>query len=612
MKIIKILFLGIVLVLFNLAYLCAAESPDTIRIKSDLAQPGSTLDLEIYLSIRGESYGGFVFVLQGLPAGLTTAGEDWFTWTEDYGQPLVDRSLSPDVTYDFSVDEETGTTALTLTIVGVGIDDQAALGRIPADKSGLIATASFSVPADMEEGSYEIISPEGGLQILLDPTLDVSPDTPVLEADPVQIFNIPDDNTLQLDATLTALSGGTLSVPVSIANKDIVGSGSFAVDYPPSSLTTLSSVVAGARAGGMDFDFSIADATALAAVGDKRATVTFTGGEIPVGGLGELCTLEFTVASVGAGTEASVVLASAAMEDLASADLTVAASPQGTAEVTFTFADTLAVDVEPGKAEKGVPWEGSGVATIIDGQLHLPIRLKNSVSVQTIVFSITEGPAEQTGLLSLAAEQVMKLTPTADWVITAEDFDTYVRVVAYAASSAAAIPAGDDVIFHLLYDINLTAEEIPGIDDAGIDVDFALGGVVEVVDNSGAYIGIEKLGATATVDWRVPNSGEGVGPGASLPKAFALTQNHPNPFNPSTTINYQIPEDASNVSFTLNVYDIRGRVVKTLASGMKGAGFYSAFWDGTDSNGREVSSGVYFYRFTSSKYSATRKMILLK
>jgi len=610
MKIIKILFLGIVLVLFNLAYLCAAESPDTIRIQSDLAQPGSTLDLEIYLSIRGESYGGFVFLFQGLPAGVTPAGEDWFTWSADFGQPLVDRSLSPDVTYDFSVDEETGTTALTMTIVGVGIDDQAALGRIPADKSGLIATASFTVPEDTEEGNYEITSPEGGLQILLDPTLDMSPDVPVLEADPVQIFNIPDDNILQLDAALTALSGGTLSVPVSIANKDIVGSGSFAVDYPPSALT-LSSVVAGARAGGMSFDFSIADATALAAVGDKRATVTFTGGEIPVGGLGELCTLGFTVASVGAGAEASVVLASAAMKDAADADLTVAASPQGTAEVTFTFADTLAVDVEPGTAEKGVPWEGSGVATIIDGQLHLPIRLKNSVPVEVVRFYITEGPAEQTGLLSLAAEQVMKLTPTTDWVITVEDFDTYLQVAAYAATSAAAIPAGDDVIFHLLYNINLTAEEIPGVDDAGIDVDFTLAGV-EVVDDSDNFVGIEKLGATATVDWRVPNSGEGVGPGASLPKAFALTQNHPNPFNPSTTINYQIPEDASNVSFTLNVYDIRGRVVKTLASGMKGAGFYSAFWDGTDSNGREVSSGVYFYRFVSSKYSATRKMILLK
>ena len=147
--------------------------------------------------------------------------------------------------------------------------------------------------------------------------------------------------------------------------------------------------------------------------------------------------------------------------------------------------------------------------------------------------------------------------------------------------------------------------------DPGIDVSFALAGV-EVVNSTGELVGVEAVGATATIDWRVPASGESVGPGASLPKAFALAQNYPNPFNPSTTINYQIPEDAGNVSFTLSVYDIRGRLVKTLASGTKSAGSYTAFWDGTDSNGRQVSSGVYFYRFTSSKYSSTRKMILLK
>ena len=102
------------------------------------------------------------------------------------------------------------------------------------------------------------------------------------------------------------------------------------------------------------------------------------------------------------------------------------------------------------------------------------------------------------------------------------------------------------------------------------------------------------------------------GQGSTLPKAFALAQNMPNPFNPSTTISYQIPEGKGAVEFTLNVYDLRGRLLRTLASGVKGAGSYTAYWDGTTNNGQQVGSGIDFYRFVSSEFTQTRKMVLLK
>ena len=98
---------------------------------------------------------------------------------------------------------------------------------------------------------------------------------------------------------------------------------------------------------------------------------------------------------------------------------------------------------------------------------------------------------------------------------------------------------------------------------------------------------------------------------ASLPKAFALSQNAPNPFNPATTISYSVPEGAA-ATVDMKVYDIRGQLVRTLVNESKEAGSYTVFWDGTDESGRKVSSGVYFYRMRAGKFVQTRKMVLLK
>jgi FlgD Ig-like domain len=96
-----------------------------------------------------------------------------------------------------------------------------------------------------------------------------------------------------------------------------------------------------------------------------------------------------------------------------------------------------------------------------------------------------------------------------------------------------------------------------------------------------------------------------------LPKAFSLAQNMPNPFNPSTTITYSVPlSNAEHV--TLKVYDIRGKSVRTLVDRVVGPGMHSVFWHGDNDSGRQVGSGVYFYRLKAGKFSQTRKMVLLK
>lgn len=104
---------------------------------------------------------------------------------------------------------------------------------------------------------------------------------------------------------------------------------------------------------------------------------------------------------------------------------------------------------------------------------------------------------------------------------------------------------------------------------------------------------------------------EALSPKALLPKAFALGQNYPNPFNPSTTIAYDIAE-GNDVQVRLNIYNIRGQLVRTLVDESKSEGSYLVQWDGTTNNGQQVSSGVYFYRLQAGDFNQTRKMVILK
>jgi bacillolysin len=96
------------------------------------------------------------------------------------------------------------------------------------------------------------------------------------------------------------------------------------------------------------------------------------------------------------------------------------------------------------------------------------------------------------------------------------------------------------------------------------------------------------------------------------PSSFQLAQNHPNPFNPSTTIRYSVKR-ATNMR--LNIYDLRGALVRKLETGFKSAGAYTVEWDGRDVAGRQAASGVYIYQLETdapSRQRLSRKMVLLR
>jgi|GEM_PF-3288066 len=94
-----------------------------------------------------------------------------------------------------------------------------------------------------------------------------------------------------------------------------------------------------------------------------------------------------------------------------------------------------------------------------------------------------------------------------------------------------------------------------------------------------------------------------------LPQKFALYQNHPNPFNPVTTIRYDVPKDAH---VTIAVYNLLGQKVKTLVDMKLPAGSYTVTWNGRDESGRAMATGMYIYRMEAGNFVAVRKLLLLK
>jgi len=93
------------------------------------------------------------------------------------------------------------------------------------------------------------------------------------------------------------------------------------------------------------------------------------------------------------------------------------------------------------------------------------------------------------------------------------------------------------------------------------------------------------------------------------PDNFKLFQNYPNPFNSETIINYQLPFDCYVV---LKIYNILGREVKTLVNENKTAGYYSVKWDGTNTSGIKVSSGIYLYKIKTKDFIEKKKLIMLQ
>lgn len=95
----------------------------------------------------------------------------------------------------------------------------------------------------------------------------------------------------------------------------------------------------------------------------------------------------------------------------------------------------------------------------------------------------------------------------------------------------------------------------------------------------------------------------------NVPAKFSLSQNYPNPFNPMTTIEYSLPEQSQ---VKLEVFNVLGQRVKTLADVVQPAGRHRMVWDGKDAQGKDVASGIYFYRLQAGEFTDSKRMVILK
>jgi hypothetical protein len=101
----------------------------------------------------------------------------------------------------------------------------------------------------------------------------------------------------------------------------------------------------------------------------------------------------------------------------------------------------------------------------------------------------------------------------------------------------------------------------------------------------------------------------GLADGSEIPKSYKIHQNHPNPFNPVTTLRYDLPEDGL---VNITIYDMMGRVVKNLVNVHQNAGYKSIQWNATNNAGQPVSAGLYLYTIQAGEFRQTKKMVLLK
>lgn len=136
----------------------------------------------------------------------------------------------------------------------------------------------------------------------------------------------------------------------------------------------------------------------------------------------------------------------------------------------------------------------------------------------------------------------------------------------------------------------------------------------EVAPNNTYYYWLQNLDMDGSFEFHGPINvtilqGDGGDTPPVIPARTELLSAYPNPFNPMTHLRYSL-KTAGFV--TIDVYNNRGQLIRSFSNDHPAAGYFQMVWDGRDMNGKSVSSGIYYYRMTSGKYTASKKVVLLK
>ncbi len=165
-----------------------------------------------------------------------------------------------------------------------------------------------------------------------------------------------------------------------------------------------------------------------------------------------------------------------------------------------------------------------------------------------------------------------------------------------------------------VFAVDTTNFTIEGSTHQGVNISFSPSALT---DFEGRLQIVHNAPNTGTAEVVLLGTGSpvvGIADGSQVPLRFDISSNYPNPFNPTTTIKYQLPHQSE---VKLAIYNLLGQEVRTLVNGVVSAGYHEILWDAQDETGKSVSSGLYIYRFqaTSSgkaSFEKVHKMILLK
>jgi hypothetical protein len=238
----------------------------------------------------------------------------------------------------------------------------------------------------------------------------------------------------------------------------------------------------------------------------------------------------------------------------------------------------------------------------------------------------------ETGASNEACGSVVNQPPEEFTLLSPADNDTIVITADNLTSnqlfawSAAVDPNGSVVEYEACLSISMPFVQVCGESGTSTALFVPLSYVAAIIDSLHTFGG----GVVYTFDWQVYASDGydevaasngprtitfdagyvlGVYEELGVPETFALHQNHPNPFNPITNIRFDIPEE-SHVK--LDIYNIAGQRVTTLVNGTMRPGFHSIRWNGTNDNGKQLASGMYIYRISGGKFTAVKKLVLMK
>jgi hypothetical protein len=234
---------------------------------------------------------------------------------------------------------------------------------------------------------------------------------------------------------------------------------------------------------------------------------------------------------------------------------------------------TVAVDLsEPAHLDLGV------MQILENRTQHLPIELDYTGSIAGMQFTLTYDPTQLQVGAPVTTDRLSGMS------IEYMDDGGEIRMLIYSAEGQS-IASAAAPLFYLPVELRAGAQET-GIAIDDIVLASVQGHAIQVLTPSGSH--------------RV----------AALPTSFALKHNAPNPFNPSTTIAYEVPQKAH---ISLTIYNLLGQEVVRLVDEPKLAGRYEVIWHGLNGNGQGVASGIYMYRLTTDTgFTQVQRMTLLK